>query len=231
MRRSPPPAPKLPTSPDLPLWYIYRPGEWKRRAIEPANEGVVHGLDVVDWDGDGRDEILTASFDGIHLFRCGEDGRWTRTEIARGDPSPRPASGSSEVVVGRVGNRRILAAIEPWHGHQVVVYTQSDDRWERRVIDDTLVEGHTVSLADLDGDGNDEIVAGFRGKGHAVYVYHAEDTTAARWRRTLLDDSVAAASCAVADLNGDGRPDIASIGSSTANLVWYEHAGLSPARR
>src|SRR5262249_55777694 len=41
---------------------FYRPGEWKREMISDANEGVVHGIYVVDWDRDGRDEILTASF-------------------------------------------------------------------------------------------------------------------------------------------------------------------------
>jgi hypothetical protein len=38
-----------------------------------------------------------------------------------------------------------------------------------------------------------------------------------------LDDSISAAACAIADLNGDGRPDIACIGSATANLKWYEN--------
>ncbi len=222
-------AGEAPDYPGLTPLVYYRPGDWKRRVIEPTNQGVVHGLETVDWDGDRREELLTASFEGIHLFRHGTDGGWTRTELARGAPSPRPRSGSSDVAVGRVGNRRIMAAIEPWHGNQVVVYAERGGRWERRVIDDSLVEGHTVSMADLNGDGADEIVAGFRGKGHAVYVYYAEDASGMRWRRTLLDDSVAAASCVVADLNGDGRPDIACIGSATADLVWYENAGISPA--
>ena len=43
---------------------FYRPGEWKRELIGDENEGVVHGIYVIDWDGDGRDEILTASFRG-----------------------------------------------------------------------------------------------------------------------------------------------------------------------
>lgn len=213
-----------------PLVY-YRPGEWKRRTIEPSNSGVVHGLDIVDWDGNGREAILTAGFDGIRLFRYGVDGRWTRTTLVDGDPSPRPKGGSSEVAVGRLGERRILAAIEPWHGHQVTVYTEANGGWTRRVLDRSLVEGHTLTLADLNGDGLDEIVAGFRGEGHAIYVYYAEDAATERWRRVPLDDSVAASSCAVADIDGDGRPDIAAIGSSTANLVWYRQAGVSPARR
>lgn len=205
----------------------YRPGEWKRRVIDEHNEGVVHGLDVVNWDKNGRDDLLTASFVGIHLFRQGREGHWTRTRLAEGAPEPWPKCGSSEIAVGRVGARRVLAAIEPWHGHQVVVYTPKGDGWVRRVIDDSLVEGHTVTLADLNGDGTDEIVAGCRGKGHAIYVYYPEDTSGERWRRTVLDDGVAAASCVAADFNGDGRPDLACIGSSTANLVWYENRGAT----
>ncbi len=115
---------------------FYRPGEWKRQSISDENSGVVHGIYVVDWDGDGRDEILTASFTGIHLFRFGKDRRWTRTEIAKGDPAPWPKSGSSDVAVGHAGETRFLAAIEPWHGNQVAIYRQAPGRdWTRQVID------------------------------------------------------------------------------------------------
>ena len=57
-----------------PLVY-YRPADWKRQVISEENSGIVHGVWVIDWDGDGRDEILTAGFNGIDLFRLGKDGR------------------------------------------------------------------------------------------------------------------------------------------------------------
>ena len=81
---------------------FYRPGEWKRQLVSNENAGVVHGIYVIDWDGDGRDEILTASFGGIHLFKLGKSGTWTRTEIAAGNPAPWPKSGSSDVAVGHL---------------------------------------------------------------------------------------------------------------------------------
>ena len=133
--------------------------------ISTEDSGVVHGIFVLDWDGDGRDAILTASFNGIHLLRFGKDGRWSRTEIAKGDPAPWPKSGSSDIAVGRLGKSRFLAAIEPWHGNQVAVYRQQGGRWERQVIDTTLVDGHTIAVADLNHDGSDEIIAGYRGPG------------------------------------------------------------------
>jgi len=70
-------------------------------------------------------------------------------------------------------------------------------KWVRRVIDTTLADGHTIQSADFNRDGNDEIVAGFRGAPHSVDL----------WTRSVLDDGgMGAAACAVVDLNGDGRP-------------------------
>jgi hypothetical protein len=207
-----------------PLVY-YRPGEWKRELISAANEGVVHGIYIVDWDGDGRDEILTASFVGIHLYKFGKDGQWTRTAITQGDPAAWPKSGSSDVAVGKLGKRRFLAAIEPWHGNQAVIYRNGKHGWDRQVIDDSLVEGHTILAADLNGDGRDEVIAGYRGKGRSVNLYYA-DAKGRHWSKQLLDDGgIAANACTVADFNGDHRPDIACIGGATANLKWYENLG------
>jgi hypothetical protein len=203
---------------------FYKPGEWKREMISDANEGVAHGLWILDWDGDGRDDILTASFSGIHLYRLGRDGRWARTEISKGNLSPWPKGGSSDIAVGHLGKQRFLTSIEPWHGNEVVVYLPKKSAWSRNVIESNLVDGHTIVTGDLNGDGSDEIIAGYRGKGRSVYIYESEGSSGSRWtKRTLDDGGMAAAACAVADLNGDGRPDIACIGSGTANLKWYEN--------
>ena len=71
----------------------------------------------------------------------------------------------------------------------------------------------------------DEIVAGFRGQPRSVYIY-SYDAAAKHWTRSDLDKGgMGAAACAVADLNKDGRPDIACIDST--RLKWYENG---PAR-
>ncbi len=202
---------------------FYRPGEWKRQVISTENQGVVHGIWIIDWDGDGRDDILTASFEGIHLFQMDKSGRWTRTAIAAGDPAPWPKSGSSDIAVGHLGKERFLAAIEPWHGNQVAIYRRKGGAWRREVIDTSLVDGHTIVTSDLNDDGRDEVVAGYRGQGHSVYIYSLQGN---KWVRDTLDvGGMGAAACTAVDLNGDGRPDIACIGSATANLKWYENLG------
>jgi hypothetical protein len=197
----------------------YRPGDWHRQLVTGDDEGVVHGIYVFDWNRDGRQDVLTASFQGIHVNLAQADGTWKREKIVDGDPAPWPKSGSSDVTVGFLRKERFLAAIEPWHGNQVAIYRQKSGAWTRMVIDDSLVNGHTVFAADLNGDGKQEIVAGFRDGKKGVYIYYEED---GRWiRQVLSEGAVAAAACAVADLNGDRKPDIACIGAATLNLILY----------
>jgi hypothetical protein len=204
-------------------------GEWLSHLIDDSLT-VVHGVHIMDWDNDGRDEILTASFEGVHLFRstgAGRDLHWTKIHLAAGDQVSSPRRGSSEIGVGRLEGGRFLATIEPWHGEHVVVYTQGKpgDLWGRHPIDDTFSDGHALVCADLDGDGNDEIVAGFRGSGTSLYVYYAADASGLKWERQTLDTQMAASGVVVADINGDGRPDIVAIGASTGNVKWYENLG------
>ena len=212
------------TAPDFrgptPLVY-YVPGEWKRREIATI-EGLVHGIFVTDWNGDHRDDLLMAGMGGIFLFTAKKDGAWERSVLAKGDPAPWPKSGASEIIVGHLGKQRFLAAIEPWHGNEVTVYKRRGKEWVRQVIDSTLADGHTVQTVDLDGDGNDEIVAGFRGAPRNLYVYR--HTISGEWSRSTIDEGgMGAAACAVVDLNGDGRADLACIDAT--RLKWYENAG------
>ena len=198
---------------------LYRPGTWKRELVSGDLHGVLHGIFITDWDGDGHDDILTASFEGIHLLR-NTDAGWQMSEINHGDQSPWPKCGSSDVTVVHTTEGRQLAAIEPWHGNQVAVYSEKQGKWLRKVIDSSLEDGHTIVAADFAGDGQQEVVAGFR-KGHSLMLYRNDGKGA--WSRTVVDDHIAAAGCAAADLNGDGRIDLVCIGSATANLVWYEN--------
>jgi hypothetical protein len=60
-----------------------------------------------------------------------------------------------------------------------------------------------------------------------VNLYYAEDNSGQRWSKQTLDGAMPAAACAVGDLNGDKRTDIACIGSANATLKWYENLRLS----
>ena len=206
----------------VPIFW-YRPGEWSRQVVTDSGEGVVHGILASPWEDADRDAVLSAGFLGVHAHRF-VDGRWTRTAVTSGDPAEWPLSGSSEVGLGRLGNRTFVTTIEPWHGGQVVVYREHDGSWTRQVIDTDIDSGHTLVTGDFDGDGQDEVVAGDRGDTRSLYLYSAIDADGETWSRHVVDDGdMAASGCAVEDLNGDARLDIVCIGSGTTNVKWYEN--------
>ena len=196
--------------------YLYRPGEWKRELFTDQPRGILHSIAPVRWQGRGE-QLMTADFLGIRVFLPQGPSL-----IAKGDPRPCPQCGSSEIKIGHLGKRRFIAAIEPWHGNQVVVYTEDGPAWKRHVIEDAMINGHALAVGDLDGDGRDEIVAGFRGEGFKLYIFTADDETGGRWTRHVLDPGgIAAADCKIADFNADRRPAIACSGASTGNVKLY----------
>jgi hypothetical protein len=221
-------------------WYQREGGKWQRHVIDETLR-LLHGFAVVRWDGDKRDSLLTASAEGVYLFQSSGRGasmKWSKTLLGDGGaaaaqpatPASQPATprtGASEVCLGRLGKRRFIATIEPWHGNQVAVYLETAAKpWSRQVLDAGFNNGHALACGDLNGDGRDEIVAGYRGKGSSLYAYFAEDADGRQWRRIPIDEGdMAASGCVIVDVNGDGRPDIVAIGASSGNVKWYENTG------
>jgi hypothetical protein len=188
-------------------------------------------------------QLLTASYEGVNLLTATSDGKAEMTQLGAGNQEkPTGSRGSSEIKVGHLktaaGSRTFLATIEPFHGNQVVVYTppaEPGDKpglWTRTVLDDRLHEGHAVWCADLDGDGNDEVIAGWRqGSGTGIRIYKAKPAgnggAAPEWSTHDLDlGGVAVEDLACADLDGDGRIDIVAVGRATHNVRIYWNEGM-----
>ncbi|GBD36515.1 hypothetical protein HRbin36_01640 [bacterium HR36] len=198
-----------------------------------ASLHVAHNFHIADLDGDKRLDVLVASYEGVSLLRTRSGGQWQRTLLGAGNQEKLNSNrGASEVKVGRLKSGRIfIATIEPWHGHQVVIYTQPNRfgtaLWERHVIDEELRWGHAVWCADLDGDGNDEVVIGVRDRlneqiGPGVRIYRCLDGVGHRWGRAIIENGgVACEDLAVADLDNDARPDIVAVGRFTGNVRIY----------
>ncbi len=217
------------------LWAFRPPKDlakaWKPWPIDESLT-VLHGLRISDLDADGRDEILTASFEGIYRFDFegnGEDAHWVKTQVGQGaapvSPAAGAARGSSEVAPGKIGaGKRFMAAIEPWHGNQVVIYHEPDHPglWERRVIDDSLSEGHALLVEDFDGDGRDEVIAGWRGGKGGVALYSAGEGAGEDWKRIQIDSDITVQGMVANDINGDGRLDFVAIAGRSNVIVWYE---------
>ncbi len=198
---------------------------------------VIHNVWPVPGHGRKGMDLLTASYEGVGLLRPDGD-KWKRTQLGTGNQdNPKSNRGASEIKMGQLKNAKYIATIEPWHGNQVVVYTPPEDPsetlWVRHVVDEKLKWGHAVWCADLDGDGEEELIVGVRddlsmkpGERRGVRVYKATDGRGAKWQRTLIDEGgVAVEDLAAADLDGDGKVDIVAVGRQTHNIRIYWNQG------
>jgi|GEM_PF-7092489 len=99
-------------------------------------------------------------------------------------------------------------------GHSIFLFCFSlaSSAWGQAIFDPPVPIGPNISgvqhpfLADIDGDGQKEVILGSSKYGEVVALKMAHDTVTSMMR--LIPDMAASALMDVADLNGDGHPDI-----------------------
>lgn len=181
---------------------------WRIDTLEQTMH-LTHNFEVVP--AAGAETILLAGKEGLRHVA----GKQPPAMQATG------AAGAGEVRQVNFGGTQLTATIEPMHGNQLVLYTAG----RRQVLDSTLKEGHALAVADLLGTGRPQIVAGWRqpdkdGKwGIRMYV---PDAALQHWEGYWIDENgMACEDLKLADLNGDGRPEIIAAGRATHNVKIY----------
>lgn len=219
--------------------FWYRPTDWKRRPVANDIPGIIHRVRPVVWDAGRREQLLVASFEGIALYRATGSGdalKFEKQLLSPGHVEKAPRLGASDVGVGTQDGKRFFASVEPWHGNEVAVYTDSGGAWRRRVIFDQVRSGHEIAVVDLNGDGRDDLVANDNSRPTqqnpnaapgGVHVFFAPaDAATGEWTYRRIEDKASMNSCVGADLNGDKRMDIVCTGAGGV-IRWYENKGAA----
>jgi hypothetical protein len=200
-----------------------QPGKepWVMEVAGEVNH-IQHNFLVTNADRDAADELITASKEGVRLWQRSGEGAWTHTLIGEGTPG--------EVKLGRVGGRRMLATVEPWHGAGVAVYADAGATpWRKTTIETALSEGHALGWADFDGDGSDELAVGWRRGKPGVAIYKVDRDGTLQSKMLVDDGGMDCEDLIVGDFDGDKRPDIVASGRATRNIRIYWNT--TPAKR
>ena len=126
-----------------------------------------------------------------------------------------------------------MASVEPWHGNEVVIYTESGGQWNRRIIFDGVTRGHEIAVLDLNGDDRVDVVANDNSRitennpnaTPGVHVFFSPaDPATGEWTYSRIEDEYAMNGCVGGDINLDGRPDLVCTGAG-GKIRWYENLG------
>jgi hypothetical protein len=215
---------------------------WKPTVIS-SNLNRMHNHVHADLDGDGTMDTLTASREGVHWVHR-HDGSWHQVILGSGLQADDPnEAGAGEIKLGRLASgQRFLVTVEPMHGHTVAIYREPKGTdvtelvdssqaklWPRHEVATGFVRGHALFPADIDGDGDDEIVFGHSDtpKTFGVIIFEATATDGTQWRSHVIDSgTMACEDLIVEDLTGDGKLDIVAGGRDTHNIKLYVQQGV-----
>jgi hypothetical protein len=199
--------------------------DWTTQLID-ASMHLTHNLDIVELlDGSGE-SILVGGREGVKVFSF-KDGKWiNHSHVERLVKDH--AVGELRLQHLPSGNKA-LATVEPMHGNMVAVYEAKEINYEnpiRRELDSSLKDGHAIGWGDFLGNGVNQVVAGWRvpndNGNFGIKIYTPKNGSFAEFEEYWLDkNGMACEDLQIADLNGDGKPDIIASGRSTNNLRIY----------
>ncbi|MBD0295556.1 MAG: VCBS repeat-containing protein [Flavisolibacter sp.] len=193
-------------------------GSWRIDTLEKSMH-LTHNFDVIE--SKNNNKLYLGGKEGITIVQD-ERGKWLPGKMQKLSGMER---GVGEIRIGSwAPAKEFITTIEPMHGDEVVVYLPGESK--RVVIDNNVKEGHGLAVADLLGAGSDQVVAGWRvpnkeGK-VGIKLYTKKDANGEQWTAQWIDDNgMACEDLKIADLNGDGKPDVIAAGRATHNLKVY----------
>jgi hypothetical protein len=185
------------------IWKRDAPDSWSQRSIDcPTGEGLALG----DIDRDGKPEIIIG---GRWYKPSGEIMRNPWVEHVFADwhidsvvkIADMNKDGNPDVVLTRSEGPYRISWFE-------VPPDPENNQWTEHIIDESIAFAHGLAICDMDNDGNLDIVTAemHQSEQKRVLLY-LNNENAVEWKRQVISTTGSHNIC-VADVDGDGNPDI-----------------------
>ena len=205
---------------------------YERHDIETNFDGIKE-TKIIDLDNDGDLDIVggsettpTTASKGVAWWRNNGNNSWERFIID-----------TTFVHVMSVDAAFINDDIYPdivatsWQLHQVVWWKNSGDPtqgWIKYIVKSNFTNAHDAKCADIDNDGNTDIVAASYALGSIVACYN-DGNPSSNWQTSTLTSSFSGVlSVFVIDLDEDNDLDILGTASDADLISWWDNSGSNP---
>lgn len=186
---------------DIPADPTVEPWPADNRHIIRKDAPNLEGLVIADLNGDGKNETVIGSL----IFTLGETGEWSSKNIAPQFKEARAAVGD----FNKDGAADIVLTEGERHPARMAIFAGPDYRAVD--LETELSRPHSLGVADMNQDGLDDIMVGEMGPPNSpeaarIFIYLGKgDGT---FDKRLASSGTSTHETKVADLNGDGKPDI-----------------------
>lgn len=211
------------------IWHTREKDAFVGHTVGPMNG---HGIGFGDINNDGRDDILVGSgwyerpegdpYAGEWAFHADWDGKFSCPMLVRdvnGD-------GLNDLIWGNPHDFGVYIWLA-----QPGLAGDGKLGFNEVQLDDSFSQAHAIHLADLDGDGQDELITGKRVRAHngrdpggdmpALIVYYTWDAKFESFERhDIAADVGIGLQIRTADLDADGDLEIIVAGKDGTQILW-----------
>ncbi len=196
---------------------------WTEHTIDGSFDGA-YDVFAADVDGDGDPDVLGAAYNEDITWWENSDGlgtTWVEHVVSSG------SNGARGVYVSDVdgdGDEDILGAENT--DNSITWWENSNNigtSWIEHIVDNTLNNPSCVFAADVDGDGDVDVV-GSSQNDDMVLWWENTIGNGTTWISHIVDDSFDSPwSIYIMDMDNDGNIDIVGAGYSADDICWWEN--------